>query len=188
MISIDAKNLEYAQRRLGGAPKQIEQAAANAINYTITKIKTQTSKSIRKNYLVSAKKVKGALNIKRASRSKLRGVLASQGSPLLLTAFRISVNKRGGPLKAKVRKQSRVKAVPGLFLGVSRKGYTGVMQRAQRKARYPLRIPYGPSVPQMFGSENVIGELTPLAEATLNKRFLHEVEYRFGKILTKTLG
>ena len=28
MISIDAKNLEYAQRRLGGAPKQIEQAAA----------------------------------------------------------------------------------------------------------------------------------------------------------------
>lgn len=78
--------------------------------------------------------------------------------------------------------------MPGLFLGVSRKGYTGAMQRAQRKARYPLRIPYGPSVPQMFGSENVIGELTPLAEATLNKRFLHEVEYRFGKILTKTLG
>ena len=57
MISIDAKNLEYAQRRLGGAPKQIEQAAANAINYTITKIKTQTSKSIRKNYLVSAKNI-----------------------------------------------------------------------------------------------------------------------------------
>lgn len=27
-----------------------------------------------------------------------------------------------------------------------------------------------------------------LAEATLNKRFLHEVEYRFGKILTKALG
>ena len=88
MISIDAKNIEYAQRRLGGAPKQIEQAAANAINYTITKIKTQTSKSIRKNYLVSAKNVKGALNIKRASRAKLRGVLASRGNPLLLTALR----------------------------------------------------------------------------------------------------
>lgn len=187
MISIDAKNLEYAQRKLGGTPKQIEQAAANAINYTITKIKTQTSKSIRKNYLVSAKNIKGALDIKRASRSNLRGVLASRGSPLLLTAFKVSVNKRG-PIKAKVRKQTRVKAVPGLFLGVSRKGYTGAMQRTQRKARYPLRIPYGPSIPQMFGSEDVIGELTPLAEATLNKRFLHEVEYRFGKILTKALG
>lgn len=181
MISIDAKNIEYAQQMLGKAPKEINLAAVNAINRTITKIKTQTSKSIRKNYLVSAKNVKGTLNIKRASRSKLCGVLASQGSPLLLTAFKVNVNKRG-PIKAKVRKQTRVKAVPGLFLGVSRKGYTGAMQRTQRKARYPLRIPYGPSVPQMFGAENVIGELTPLAEATLNERFLHEVEYRFQKM------
>lgn len=181
MISIDAKNVEYAQHLLGAAPKQIELAAVNAINRTITKIKTQTSKSIRKNYLVSAKNIKGTLNIKRASRSKLRGVLASQGSPLLLTAFRVRTNKRG-PVKVQVRKQSGAKAVPGLFLGVSRKGYAGAMQRAKRKARYPLRIPYGPSVPQMFGSENVIGELTPLAEATLNERFLHEVEYRFSKM------
>ena len=35
---------------------------------------------------------------------------------------------------------------------------------------------------EMFGAENVIGELTPLAEATLNERFLHEVEYRFQKM------
>ena len=181
MISIDAKNMEYAQQLLGKATKEINLAAVNAINRTITKIKTQTSKSIRKNYLVSAKNVKGTLNIKRASRSKLRGVLASQGSPLLLTTFRVRANKRG-PVKVQVRKLGGAKAVPGLFLGVSRKGYTGAMQRAQRKARYPLRIPYGPSVPQMFGSENVIGELTPLAEATLNERFLHEVEYRFSKM------
>ena len=181
MISIDAKNMEYAQQLLGKATKEINLAAVNAINRTITKIKTQTSKSIRKNYLVSAKNVKGTLNIKRASRSKLRGVLASQGSPLLLTTFRVRANKRG-PVKVQVRKLGGAKAVPGLFLGVSRKGYTGAMQRAQSKARYPLRIPYGPSVPQMFGSENVIGELTPLAEATLNERFLHEVEYRFSKM------
>lgn len=181
MISIDAKNMEYAQQLLGGAPKEIEQAAANAINRTITKIKTQTSKSIRKNYLISAKNVKGTLNIKRASRSKLCGVLASRGRPLLLTAFRVRANKHG-PVKVRVRNLGGAKAVPGLFLGVSRKGYTGAMQRTQRKARYPLRIPYGPSVPQMFGSENVIGEFTLLAEATLNERFLHEVEYRFSKM------
>ena len=171
MISIDAKNIEYAQQMLGKAPKEINLAAVNAINRTITKIKTQTSKSIRKNYLVSAKNVKGTLNIKRASRSKLCGVLASQGSPLLLTAFRVRNHKRG-PVKVQIRKQGGAKSVPGLFLGVSRNGYKGAMQRKKRKARYP----------QMFGAENVIGELTPLAEATLNERFLHEVEYRFQKM------
>lgn len=181
MISIDAKNIEYAQQMLVKAPKEINLAAVNAINRTITKIKMQTSKSIRKNYLVSAKNVKGTLNIKRASRSKLCGVLASQGSPLLLTAFRVRIHKRA-PVKVQIRKQGGAKSVPGLFLGVSRNGYKGAMQRKKRKARYPLRIPYGPSVPQMFGAENVIGELTPLAEATLNERFLHEVEYRFQKM------
>ena len=180
MISINAENLAYAQNLLGNAPQKIRQAAASAINRTISKIKTQTSKSIRKNYLVSAKGIKGTLNIKRASHAKLRGVIASQGRPMLLTAFRVRKNKRG-PVKVQVRRQNSLKPVYGLFLGISRKGYVGAMQRTQRKARYPLRVPYGPSVPQMFGSENVISELTPLAEATLNERFLHEVEYRFGK-------
>ena len=41
MISIDAKNIEYAQQMLGKAPKEINLAAVNAINRTITKIKTQ---------------------------------------------------------------------------------------------------------------------------------------------------
>lgn len=132
MISIDAKNIEYAQQMLGKAPKEINLAAVNAINRTITKIKTQTSKSIRKNYLVSAKNVKGTLNIKRASRSKLCGVLASQGSPLLLTAFRVR-NHKLGPVKVQIRKQGGAKSVPGLFLGVSRNGYKGAMQRKNAK-------------------------------------------------------
>ena len=34
MISIDAKNLEYAQRKLGGTPKQIEQVYASVAGCT----------------------------------------------------------------------------------------------------------------------------------------------------------
>ena len=180
MISIKAENLAYAQNLLGNAPKQIHIAAANAINRTITKLKTQTSKSIRKNYVISAKDIKGTFDVQRANHGNLSGTLVSRGRPLLLTAFRVRKNKRG-PVKVQVRRRNSAKAVHGLFLGVSRKGYAGAMQRTQRKARYPLRVPYGPSVPQMFGAENTISELTPLAEATLNERFLHEVEYRFGK-------
>ncbi len=180
MISINAENLAYAQQLLGNAPKEINKAAASAINRTVTKLKTQTSKSIRKNYTISAKNIKGTFNVQRANHGNMRGALVSRGRPSLLTEFGVRRNKRG-PVKVQVRRQSSAKSVPGLFLGTSRKGYVGAMQRTQRKARYPLRVPYGPSVPQMFGSENVIGELTPLAEATLNERFLHEVEYRFGK-------
>ena len=180
MISIEAKNLDYAQRLLASVPKGVRNAAINAINRTIAKMKTQVTKSIRKNYLVSAKDVKGTLSIKRASGARVQGSITSTGSSPLLTAFRVRVNKRG-PIKVQVRKGISAKAVPGLFLGTSHKGYVGAMMRKKIHARYPLKIPYGPSVPKMFGSKNVMAELTPMAEKTLNERFLHEVEYQFSK-------
>ncbi len=180
MISIEAENIEYARQMLAGAPKKVRYAATNAINRTVTKMKTQVSKTIRKNYLVSAKDVKGTLSIKRASGTRLQGSITSTGRSPLLTAFRVRVNKRG-PVKVQVRRGAGAKAVPGLFLGTSRKGYVGAMMRKKLHARYPLKIPYGPSVPKMFGSENVLAELTPMAEKTLNERFLHEVEYQFNK-------
>lgn len=182
MISIKAENLEYAKMLLGDAPKQIHWAAVRAINSAVTEITTQISTTIRKNYAIKAKSVKGNLHIERASRSKLHGVVASKGRPVLLSAFDLrSYKKRKGPMRAKIRNSENFKPVKGLFLGTSRTGYVGAMQRTQLHARYPLRIPYGPSVPQMFGSPDVVGELAVLAQATLNKRFLHEVEQRFSK-------
>lgn len=180
MIELDTKNLTYAQQMLANAPKQVRLAAVSAINRTVTKMRTQTSKTIRENYVVKAADIKSTLKIRRASSARMHGVIASHGRPLLLTAFRVRANKRG-PVKVQVKKQTGAKSVPGMFLGTSRRGYTGAMYRRQ-PARYPLRVPYGPSVPQMFGSRDVIGELTPKAEATLNERFLHEIEYRFGKM------
>ena len=180
MIELDTKNLTYAQQMLANAPKQVRLAAVSAINRTVTKMRTQTSKTIRENYVVKAADIKSTLKTRRASSAKMQGIIASRGRPLLLTAFRVRANKRG-PVKVQVKKQTGAKPVPGMFLGTSRRGYTGAMQRRQ-PARYPLRVPYGPSVPQMFASRDVIGELTPTAEATLNERFLHEVEFRFGKL------
>lgn len=180
MIEIEAKNLDYAKQLLANVPLGVQHAAANAINRTVTKVKTQVSKTIRKKYLISAKDVKKTLSLKRATSTKLQGSVTSTGQSPLLTAFRVRVNKRG-PIKVQVRRGVRATAVPGLFLGTSHKGYVGAMMRKKIDARYPLKIPYGPSVPKMFCSKDVLAELTPMAEKTLNERFLHEVEYQFNK-------
>lgn len=58
------------------------------------------------------------------------------------------------------------------------------MQRKNLSMRYPLRIPHGPSVPQMFSAESSMSVIAPFAEKTLNQRFLHEVSYRYGKLMT----
>ena len=139
MISIDAKEIEKAKSLLKNYPQQVIAAAASAINRTSAMVKTEVSKTIRKNYLISAKDIKSTLSIKRASRLKLTGMISSL------------------------------------------KGYVGAMQRKNLSMRYPLRIPHGPSVPQMFSADRSMSVIAPFAEKTLNQRFLHEVSYRYGK-------
>lgn len=180
MISIDAKAIEKAKILLSSCPQQVKSAAASAINRTSTMSKTKVSKTIRKNYLIAAKDIKSTLSIKRASSTKLTGSISSIGRAPLITAFRVRSYKKG-PVRVQVLKNSSPKPVRGLFIGTSLKGYVGAMQRKKLSSRYPLRVPHGPSVPQMFSAERSMGEIEPFAEKTLNERFLHEVEYRLGK-------
>ena len=192
MITIESKNIEYAQAMLGDMPKQIRAAANSAINRTLTMVRSKSSKSIRANYLVNKNKLKGRITKQRSKVRFLRGSVSIYGRPFLLTNFKVSLprlrtnrktNKkyRKGPVRVQVLKQGTLKPVRGLFIGTTRAGSVLPMRRVG-KSRYPLEALYGPSLPQMFGSKRVLTELVPLAEETLNKRFLREVNYRFGKI------
>ncbi len=201
IITFDEKAMAQAQAVLSACPKRVKFAASAAINRTVTKLRAQVSKQIVKNYFIHARDVKATITTKRANSNSLRGVVASTGAPLLITHFKlnpdpkkqIAANKlssAGGPHRRRRRKPMTVRVkrgspsatVPGLFVQQSsRSGYAGPMQRYLR-TRYPLRIPYGPSVPQMFGNPNVLEELAPEAEEFLNERFLHEVEVQLGKM------
>lgn len=192
MITIESKNIEYAQAMLGDMPKQIRAAANSAINRTLTMVRSKSSKSIRANYLVNKNKLKGRITKQRSKVRFLRGSVSIHGRPFLLSNFKVSLprlrtnrktNKkyRKGPVRVQVLKQGTLKPVRGLFIGTTRAGSVLPMRRVG-KSRYPLEALYGPSLPQMFGSKRVLTELVPLAKETLNKRFLREVNYRFDKL------
>lgn len=178
-ITFDLQSVSVAQAMLQACPFRVKAAAVNAINRTITKMRTAVSVDVRSEYVIPAKVVKNTLFISRASRSRVSGLIRSTGRPVPLQAFRVSSGRRKGPLKAKVRKKAAPVAVPGMFRGVSRRGYAGLMQRRHRKQAYPLRIPYGPSVPQMLGAEQVTRKIERDAEQYLRERFLHEVAQQF---------
>lgn len=177
-ITFGAQGVELAKTILAYCPDRVRVAAANAVNRTITKMRTAISVNVRSEYVIPAKAVKATLSISRASRDRISGLIKSSGRPVPLQVFRVSHNK-SGPLKAKIRKAAAPVPVGGLFRGVSRKGYDGLMQRRHRRQAYPLRIPYGPSVPQMLGAEQVTRKIERDAEEYLRKRFLHEVQQQF---------
>ena len=187
-INISSQKMDKVIRLMTKAPKEVQKAAAVSINRTILTARKEASVNIRKNYIIKAKDIKTALSYTRAKGNGfLMGEIKAKGPAPLLTAFRVSIYKRTKrgytrPPKVQVLKSSGAKTVNGMFHGKSKSsGYIGLMQRTSKK-RYPLRIPHVPSVAQMLGSERVLNVITAKAEETLNKRFLHEVEYRINKL------
>lgn len=195
-ISIDEKLVKEAYDLFADNHKVVRIAAAKAINRANTAVQKEVSKAIRKNYEISAKKIKKGFKLKRATAGQPIGAVISRGAPTLITHFKLKpdptkmmaalrsgaiAGKSVGPISVKVKKGSSFVPVRGLFIQKSsRSGYAGAMQRYVKSA-YPLHIPYGPSVPQMFGNEETLAELIPVAEEVLNDRFLHEITIRYVK-------
>lgn len=195
-ITIDEKALKTARKLFADSPKVVRIAAAKAINRANTAVQKEVSKAIRKNYEISAKNIKKGFKLKRATAGQPMGAVISLGTPTLITHFKLKpdptkmmaalrngsiAGKSVGPISVKVKKGSSFVPVRGLFIQKSsRSGYAGAMQRYVKSA-YPLHIPYGPSVPQMFGNEETLAELIPVAEEVLNDRFLHEITIRYVK-------
>ena len=183
MIEIEMSSEEIINAKLlleKFSASEVNKAAASAINRTVTTVRKETSKLIKKSYTIGSSDIKTAINTQKATSTTLKGVVNATGRPISLTKFKVQARKTG-PVRVQVRKSAGLRPVKGLFLGRSRASYAGLMQRITSKS-YPLRVPYGPSVAQMLGSEDVIKSLTPIAEETLNARFAHEVAYRVSKL------
>lgn len=195
-ISIDEKLVKEAYDLFADNHKVVRIASAKAINRANSAVQKEVSKAIRKNYEISAKNIKKGFKLKRATAGQPMGTVISRGTPTLITHFKLKpdptkmmaalrngaiAGKSVGPISVKVKKGSSFVPVRGLFIQKSsRSGYAGAMQRYVKSA-YPLHIPYGPSVPQMFGNEETLAELIPVAEEVLNDRFLHEITVHYMK-------
>lgn len=171
-IDLDPTALAKATDLLGTAPKQIHIASRVSIQRTITSVKNRVSVHVRKSYYIDAKTVKASLTSKMQGD---RGLVISEGQPLHLSRFKIR-GSRSGPMIAAVKIGHAPKKVPGLFMHPQK----SLLKRLTKSA-YPIKVPYGPSVPQMVGSPLVLETIKDDAERYLNQRFEHEVEFRVGR-------
>lgn len=201
-IRIDAKQFAAAQNLLRQFPEEVDKAASAAINRTVTTVRKEISKAVTKNYTIKSEVVKKTLDTKRSSVQRLRGEIRSTGSQMSLKRFRVSRNAMGtdfsktksavdttggsrkrkrSPIKVRILKRRKLAPLRAGALFKTPKGEKLGLLRRVRKQSLPITTTAGPSVPQMFGAERTLEQLEPLAQETLNKRFIHEVEVRLGK-------
>lgn len=170
MIEFNGSTIQEAERLLGGIKDALPKAQANAINRSLSTTRAETVRAVREDYIVSADSVRKSIVLKTASASNPVGAVISKGSPIALSNF----DAGGKPVKARVKKGSSPKPIKSSFEVGMKSGHTGVFKR-KGKARLPIQELYGPSIPQMIGSENVIKKIEEKAMETLDKRMDHEI-------------
>jgi len=152
-IRIDDAELQSVRQRLGELQHKAPNVIANALNRSISNIKANVPKEVRKDYHAKSADIKATLKVFKASTSKLQAEVKSSGKTLGLDKFKVSPMtanpKRKSQLKIAVKK-SGTKQILGAF--VANINGTKVFQR-DGKARLPISRLMGPSVPQMIGNE-----------------------------------
>lgn len=192
MITIDDKELEKAQKLLGGIENGVKRAITSAINHSLGKAKTKLKKKITQEYYIKSSDVEKTLSIKKANYSTLAGTISSRSKRTSLT--KLKLKKSGTSILSGVRKSNGIKLLRGKdelfgkpFTAKMKNGHTGVFQRKTKQRigvgmgssseqENPIQELYTLSIPQMAGEKGVQKYIEEEAEKMVNERFEHEVE------------
>ena len=192
MITIDDKELEKAQKLLGGIENGVKRAITSAINHSLGKAKTKLKKKITQEYYIKSSDVEKTLSIKKANYSTLAGTISSRSKRTSLT--KLKIKKSGTSILSGVKKSNGIKLLRGKdelfgkpFTAKMKNGHTGVFQRKTKQRirvgmvssseqENPIQELYTLSIPQMAGEKGVQKYIEEEAEKMVNERFEHEVE------------
>lgn len=175
-VDLNQQMLAQVQSRLGALSNKAPNVLTSALNRTVTTVASNIKKEVRKEYNIKALDVTQSITKTKASRTKMTAMVASKGTPIPLDRFKLSPRavqpKRKKPIKAGVKKGG-LKEVVGAF--VSDLNGIKVFQREGKK-RLPVKRLYGPSVPQMLGSQEVVNRINQEGAVMFNNRMNHEIE------------
>lgn len=182
-VTFDERNVRLAASIVEKFPKLVNRAMYASVTRTLTTTRKAIGPIVHEKYTAKQRGINHVVALKKMrGKGFVKGTLEVTGKMIPLSDFQMKVpGKRKNMVRVKVKRESSMQPVKGLFVNRTKKGWKGGMQRRQ-KARYPLAVPYGPSIPQMVGSREALYPLISIADKELNSRFLHEIQWRLSKV------
>ena len=190
-------NIEEAKKLFGTG--LIDRAVSSAVNKIATKTRTAASKKIRQTWNIKrvgaqtpAALVRNALDIRRSRPGTKEAIILGRGRRLPLSAFgaKQKWSRRGGKRRRigvvlRVRKTSAQKIITkSLFMNTTRSGAEHVMRRKGR-ARLPVDLLFGPSIPHMLGAKTTIEVVEKIVNDNLQNTLSHELEFYINREIKK---
>lgn len=176
-VKIDTRNVQALMSSLPS--KIIVPATVRALNKTAANVRTAASTAVRKRISLSAAVVRDGIAIRRATKDKLLSSLAISGKPVPLRDFKAKQTRKGVTAAIKPGKRTLYK---GTFI-VAKLG--GNVFKRQGKGRLPITKLVGPSLPTVFGTDQVTAETLASAKELLPKRLAEEIRFELIRIERK---
>ena len=177
------KAVRYAEKELGEYAKKAPQVVRTAINNTAKDARKMLLERAKETYAVKNTAFTGksgsAMQIKRATTSRMQAKLHSEGSPIDLFKFKSSPSRyvtgdaRPSSTRAKALRANSLKDLKvdtrWAFVARFKSGHITLAQRLG-KERLPIKTLYSQSIPQMIGDEKrVYNIVSPEIEKLLYK-------------------
>lgn len=175
----DPAEMAYVTARLSAIPLKAPLVMARALNRTAIHSRKLLSDKARETYDVKAGGFKSDLKIKNATAGNLEAVLHTEGRALKLSKFGVRKGKEA--VRARVLKSSGYK--PLYKNGIKAFWTIGKSPLVVRqgKDRYPLKVLFSKTVPDMIGDEwRVYGVIEPTMQQELQKNMRQQISRILG--------
>lgn len=198
-IKIDKEQLVEVEAAMTGIKNGYKKILVRSLNKTITGVRTDAVSEIRKEITPKAKIVRDTFKLQKANYVNLSASVKSTGWPLPLINYLARPVKRG--VTFQVRQAASRSLLPGAFIATMNSGHKGVFWRkhrdthhagiVKRKVRYgslpvryrlPIRQRYGPAVPSVMESEQVMEPILRKAGDRLSGEIEHQLDFEMSRL------
>ncbi|MFP4146586.1 MAG: phage tail protein [Halorhodospira sp.] len=180
-MTIEGRSLDDLAEVFG--EELVERARTGATNRTLTRLRTEANREVRKVYTAKSRDVRKALRISRASRGRAAGYLIAEGPRIPLHSFQPRQTRKG--VTVRVRRDSGRSLIRGAFKARMPSGHEGVYVRrrqgGQRAGRLPIDELYSMSVAQMLRTEGVLETVLERADTEYRRQLSDQLRYRVEK-------
>lgn len=168
-------------KTLGEIPRgPARRAIVRGLNKTAANVRTSASTAIRQRRALSAKVVRDAMAVRKATNQNLVSSLVVTGRPIPLKDYKANQTKRGVTVAVTPGKRSLVSHRGNRGFIIDKIG--GHVFARQGKGRLPVKKLFGPSLPSTFVQEQVKAAWTATAREAMPKRLAEEVRFELSKL------
>lgn len=177
IITFDASSAIANIERL---PRNARQAISRGLNKTAANVRVAASTEIRKRRVLSAKIVRDAIAIRKASHQRLVASLVVTGRPIPLRDYKARQTKKGVTTQVSPGKRKLISHRGNRAFIVQK--LSGHVFAREGKARLPIKKLFGPSLPSTFVQVEVRAAWTATAREVLPKRITEEMRFELSRL------